>query len=111
VRYIKARERTYIKGCEAIPAEDVLATLAHHLRATRVALNKHVAHRALFYGLVAVPGHEVGAVAAAGHEESAVFGAGKAGVPGGQAKRAELLGTGGAAHCHALQRGYIPSVT
>ena len=107
---------TYIERGEAVPAEDVLASLAHHLRAAGVPLNEHAAHRALFDRLVAVPGHhQVGRhsvsvaapATAARHQECAVLGAGEAGVPGGQAQRAELLGTGGTGHGHTLiKKGY-----
>ena len=85
----------------------MFAPLAHHLRAAGVALDKHVAHRTLLDRLVAVPGGQVQhhhgvRSAAACHNLGAILTAGQAGMPAGQAQRAEFLGTGGTFHRHTL---------
>lgn len=39
-------QNTYVQTGETVPAEDVLAPFAHHLRAALVLLDRHGAHRA-----------------------------------------------------------------
>jgi hypothetical protein len=36
--------RTYIQRCQAVPAENMLATLAHHLSAAFIFLDRNIAH-------------------------------------------------------------------
>ena len=100
--------RTYVKTGQTVPAEHVLAPLAHHLSAAGVPLNGDGAHRAALDVLplhLADPHGQVADLPALLHEEGPVLGAGEAGVPGGGAEAAELLDAGGAGHGHPLRLG------
>ena len=89
---------TYIQGREAVPAEDVLAPLAHHLRAAGVPLDGDGAHGAALDVLRLGPGHPERDVphhlrhttdtsAALADERRTILCAGEAGVPGRAAQR------------------------
>ena len=77
------------KAGQTVPAENVLAHLARHLRTAGVSLDGDGAHRAPLDVLPLPP----------------VLSTGEAGVPGGGAEAAELLDTGGTGDGHPLGLG------
>ena len=99
---------TYVKTGQAVPAKDVLAALAHHLRTAGVSLDGDGAHGAPLDVLplhLADPHGQVAHLPALLHQEGPVLSTGEAGVPGGRAETAELLDTGGAGDGDPLRLG------
>lgn len=111
---------TYVEGSEAVPAEDMLAALAHHLERSHegsdeavylgtpgVPLYWHTAHRTpLDIVIIGVrPGKGIGHLSSPLHYGGPVFSAGQAGVPGGTAQATELLVTAWAGDGHPLGLG------
>ena len=82
-----SQQKVIVKTGQTVPAENVLAPLAHHLRTAGVSLDGDGAHRA---PLDVLP---------------PVLSTGEAGVPGGGAEAAELLDTGGTGDGHPLGLG------
>ena len=96
------------KAGQTVPAENVLAPLAHHLRTAGVSLDGDGAHRAPLDVLplhLADPHGQVAHIPALLHQEGPVLSTGEAGVPGGGAEAAELLDTGGTGDGHPLGLG------
>lgn len=105
---VVSQQEVVVKADEAVPAEDVLTPLAHHLSAARVPLYWHGAHRTSLDVLslhLPYPHAEVSHLPALLDKEGPILGAGEAGVPAGRAEAAELLDTGGAGDGHALGLG------
>jgi len=103
-----SQQEIIVKTGETVPAENVLAPLAHHLGTAGVPLDGDGAHGTTLDVLplhLADPHGEVADIPALLHQEGPVLSTGEAGVPGGRAEAAELLDAGGAGDGHPLGLG------
>lgn len=92
------QEEVVVQGLQAVPAEGVLAVLAHHLRAAFVTLDVDFALGAALDGGVVVSQFERGAALPRKEGDGPGLWAALARVPAGFAGRAELHVTGLALH-------------
>lgn len=98
---------TYIKRGQAIPAEDVFASLAHHLGTAGISLYRNCAHRTSLDVLRLCPrhphGHVTRHVRALSDQGRPILRTGEARVPRGGTQGTELLDTRGARDRNSLR--------
>ena len=95
---------TYIQRGETVPAEDMLASLAHHLSTARVPLNGDSTHGTPLDVVILHASHphpHITDVHALPHQSCSILSTGEARVPGAGAQGTELLDTGGAGDWHS----------